>query len=89
MISHQRDIVAYEAGLAVRAGAWGECDPARVREAETGVAGRAFGEHGGQDACPLVEVVMHFGGGLVFVRAQDPADVLGVRRPTVSGQGIQ
>src|SRR5215467_2745455 len=63
--------------LAVRAGAWTECELARVGEAETGVAGRAFGEHGGEDASPLVEVVVDFGRGLVLVRAHDPAYVLG------------
>src|SRR6185312_7516397 len=54
-----------------------ECDPARVGEAETGVAGRAFGEHGGEDAGALVEVVVDFGRGLVLAGAQDPAYVLG------------
>src|SRR5690242_19527835 len=63
--------------LAVRAGAWSEFEPARVGEAETGVAGCAFGEHGGEDASPLVEVVVDFGRGLVLMRAQDPAYVLG------------
>jgi hypothetical protein len=43
--------------LAVHAGAWSECEPARVGEAETGVARRAFGEHGGEEAGPLIEVV--------------------------------
>src|SRR2546423_7168674 len=63
--------------LPVRAGTWSERDPARVGEAETGVAWRAFGEHGGEDAGPLVEVVVDFGRGLVLVGAQDPAYVLG------------
>ena len=49
----------------------------RVGEAETGVAGRAFGEHGGEDTSALIEIVMDFGGGLVLMRAQDPAYVLG------------
>jgi hypothetical protein len=44
---------------------------------ETGVARRALGEHGGQDAGPLIEVVVDFGRGLVLMRAQDPAHVLG------------
>ncbi len=63
--------------LALRAGAWSECEPAWVGEAETGVAGRAFGEHGGEDASPLIEVVVDFGRGLVLTRAQDPAYLLG------------
>ena len=63
-----------------RAGARSECDPGRVGEAEAGVAGRAFGEHGGEDAGPLVEVVVDFGRGLALVGAQDPAYVL-VRLP--------
>ena len=63
--------------MPVRAGARSERDPARVGEAETGVAGRAFGEHGGEDTGPLVEVVVDFGRGLVLVGAQDPAYVLG------------
>ena len=46
-------------------------------EAETGIAGCAFGEHGGEDASPLIEVVVDFGRGLVLMRAQDPAYVLG------------
>src|SRR5260370_19592022 len=63
--------------LAVRANAWSECEPARVGETETGVAGRAFGEHSREDASPLIEVVVDFGRGLVLMRAQDPAYVLG------------
>src|SRR5260370_13284957 len=63
--------------LAVRAGAWSECELAWVGEAETGVAGRAFGEHSGEDASPLIEVVVDFGRGLIWMRAQDPAYVLG------------
>ncbi len=63
--------------LAVRAGAWSECEPARVGEAETCVARRAFGEHGGKDASPFIEVVVDLSRGLVLMRAQDPADVLG------------
>src|SRR5215470_9810027 len=63
--------------LAVRAGAWSECELARVGEAETRVAGRAFGKHGGEDASPLIEVVVDFGRGLVLIRAQDPAHILG------------
>src|SRR5215470_3920427 len=63
--------------LAVRAGAWTECELARVGKAETGVAGRAFGKHGGEDASPRIEVVVDFGRGLVLMRAQDPAHVLG------------
>ena len=62
--------------LAVLDGAWSKCDLARVGEAETGVAGRAFGEHDGQDAGPLIEVVVDFGRGLVLMRAQDPAYLL-------------
>ena len=63
--------------LSVCASAWSECEPARIREAETGVAGRAFGEHGSEDASPLIEVVVDFGRGLALMRAQDPAYVLG------------
>src|SRR5690242_19211677 len=63
--------------LAVRVNAWSECEPARVGEAETGVAWRAFGKHGGEDASPLIEVVVDFGRGLVLMRAKDPAYVLG------------
>src|SRR5438132_14193189 len=63
--------------LAVRVNAWSECELARVGEAETGVVGRAFGEHSGEDASPLIEVVVNFGRGLVLMRAQDPAYVLG------------
>jgi hypothetical protein len=62
--------------VSFRAGAWSACEPARVGEAETGVTWRPFGEHGREDARPLVEVVVDFGGGLVLVRAQDPAYVL-------------
>jgi hypothetical protein len=66
MISHQRNIYGLRSRLAVRAGAWSEFEPARVGEAETGVAGRAFGEHGSEDASPLIEVVVDFGRGLVL-----------------------
>src|SRR5690349_10553132 len=61
----------------LRASAWSEWEPARVGEAETGVAGCAFGEHGGEDAGPLIELVVDFGRGLALMRAQDAADVLG------------
>jgi hypothetical protein len=62
--------------VAVHPGAWSECEPARVGEAETGVAGGAFGEHGGEDASPFIEVVVDFGRGLVLMRAQDPAHLV-------------
>ena len=66
------------AGLvAACAGAWGQCELAWIGEAEACGARCASGEHGGEDAGPLVEVVVDFGGGLVLVGAQDPAWVLG------------
>ncbi len=49
---------------------------ARVGEAEAEVAGCAFGQGGGEYAGVDVVVVVHFGGGLAGVGAQDSADVL-------------
>src|SRR5690348_14679341 len=59
--THIRAGSALRSRRAVCAGARGERDLARVREAEAGIAGCAFGEHGGQDAGPLVEVVVDLG----------------------------
>jgi hypothetical protein len=49
---------------------------ARVGESEAGVAGRALGERRGENAGVLVVVIVDFRGGLVRVRAEDPAGVL-------------
>jgi hypothetical protein len=48
----------------------------RVREAEAGITGGAFGERCGEHTCVYVVVVVNLGGGLAGVGAQDPAGVL-------------
>jgi hypothetical protein len=67
----------WRAWLAACAGAWGQCELAWAGEAEACVAQCVSGEHGGEDAGPLVEVVVDFGRGLVLLDAQDPGCVLG------------
>jgi hypothetical protein len=48
----------------------------RIRKPKIGVTGRALGEHGGEDASPLIEIVMNFSRRFILMRAQDPAHVL-------------
>jgi hypothetical protein len=55
----------------------GHCELAWVGEAEARVARCASGEHGSEDAGPLVKVVVDFGRGLVLAGAHDPVCVLG------------
>lgn len=40
------------------------------------MAGCALGEHGGEDGCESVVVIVHFGSGLAVVGMQDASDLL-------------
>jgi hypothetical protein len=51
-------------------------EPPWVGKAQTGVARRAFGQRGGEDAGGYVVVVVNLGGGLARKRSEDAAGVL-------------